>query len=161
MDNHRQPGDTVTMSTNRASRWILTSVAVATATLILVAIVLAIRPPQTLDPATPEGTAQAYYQAINDGDQEAALAYLVEGCEGYQSYYWRDEVSISVVILATDVDGNEASVDVRITEYYGSGPFGGGSYRHDETLEMERNDGGWLIRGLPWPWDPYMCDEGG
>ncbi|VAV89303.1 hypothetical protein MNBD_ACTINO01-1574, partial [hydrothermal vent metagenome] len=44
---------------------------------------------------------------------------------------------------------------------YGSGPFDGGSYSHDETLDMQRNDGRWLIRGIPWPWEPYMCGEVG
>jgi len=155
------------MTTNRASRWILIAVGAVIAALIVVAIVVAVQPPKTLDPTTPEGTAQGYYQAINDRDEEAALEYLVddlaERCDDYEMYYRfgnRRDTSISVVILATEIDGNEASVEVRITENDAAEPFGGGTYRHDETLDMERTDSGWLILGIPWPWDPYMCNEG-
>ncbi len=153
------------MATKQTSRRILTALAAAMAALIFAAILLAIQPPRILDPATPEGTAQGYYQAINDGDQEAALAYLdadlVQRCDQYALYYRfgnREDASISVVILTTEIDGNKASVDVRVTENYGGEPFGGGTYRHDETLQMERRGDRWMILGVPWPWDPYMCD---
>jgi hypothetical protein len=156
------------MTTDRTSRRILTAVGAVVAALIVVAIVLAVRPPPVFDPTTPQGTAQRYYQAIQDGDEDAALGLLAEDlaerCDVYRLYPWfdrRSDTAISVVILATEVDDNGATVDVRVAETYGNEPFGRGTYRHDETLHMERSDGGWLIVGIPWPWDPYMCDEGG
>ena len=144
------------MATTQTSRRILTAFTAATVALIFVAIFLAIQPPTILDPTTPEGTAQGYYQAINDGDQEAALAYLsddlVQRCDQYALYYRfgnRGDTSISVVIVTTKIDGNEASVDVRVTENYGGEPFGGGTYRHDEMLQMQRRGERWMILGVP------------
>lgn len=154
------------MAGRRTSQRILLVIGAAIGALILAAIVLAIRPPEMLDPSTPEGTAQRYYQAIDSGDTEVALSYLAEDlaerCDDSEMYYQfrdREDVGISVVILDVEVGENDARVDVSVTENYGREPFSSGSYRHDETLEMERSDGRWLIRGIPWPWDPYVCNE--
>ncbi len=124
--------------------------------LVAAAVVVAVQPPQEFDPGTPEGTAQAYYQAILDGDEDLALSYLDEdllaGCSRYELGYITPE-SARVVIARTEIDGDEARVDVVITETWGEGPFGGGSNTVDETLIMTRSGDGWLISRTPWPVD--------
>ena len=156
------------METNTTSRRTLIVIAAVVGVLVVAAVAVALRPPATLDASTPEGTAQRYYQAIDDGEVETAMSYLAEDltdrCNTEEMRYWireRDTTGIRVVILDAQIDEATARVDVRITESYGSGPFDGGSYSHDETLDMQRNDGRWLIRGIPWPWEPYMCAEVG
>ncbi len=151
------------MKMDRHSRIVLTVIGTVTVALIAIAIVVAIQPTETFDPGTPEGTAQAYYQAILDGDEDLALSYvdedLVSGCSTHDLTYFTPD-SARVVIERTEIDEDTATVDVVITETWGEGPFGGGSSTFDETLIMVRNNDAWVISRMPWPIDMF-CHEGG
>ena len=154
------------MTTGRSSYRILVAIGVLLGVIVVVATIIAVQPPPTFAPDTPEGTAQGYFLAIDDGDIDAALAYLSDdlrdGCDPQDLRYWiRDvgERGIRVAILSTTVEGGTAEVDVTVTEYYGSGPFSGGSYEHAETLVMERSGDRWLIVESPWP--VYSCNPEG
>jgi len=151
------------MKMDRHSSIVLVVIASVAVVLIGVAIVVAIQPPQEFDPGTPEGTAQAYYQAILDGDEELALSYLDEdltaNCSAHELRYFTPDGG-RVVIEKTEIVGNEASVDVVITETWGEGPFGGGSNTFDETLIMTRSNDAWMITRMPWP-VAMFCYEGG
>ncbi|MEA3501341.1 MAG: hypothetical protein U9R47_01090, partial [Actinomycetota bacterium] len=142
------------MTTDRHSRIALMVIGGIAVILIAVAIVVAVQPPKEFDPGTPEGTAQAYYQAILDGDEDLALSYLDEdllaGCSTHELSYFIPE-SARVVIAKTEIDGDEARIDVVITETRGEGPFGGGSNTFDEALIMTRSDDAWVITSMPWP----------
>ena len=151
------------METDRHSRIALIVIGGVAVVLIAVAIVVAVQPPQELDPGTPQGVAQAYYQAILDGDEDLALSYIdddvVANCSTYELSYFTPD-SARVVIEKTEVDGDGARVDVVVTETWGEGPFGGGSNTFDETLIMTRSDDAWVISRMPWPVDMF-CHEGG
>ncbi len=144
------------MKMDRHSRIVLMVIGGVAVVLIAVAIVVAVQPPQEFDSGTPEGTVQAYFRAILDGDEDLALSYIDEellvGCSRFELGYVTPD-SARVVIAKTEIDGDEARVDVVITETWGEGPFGGGSNTFDETLVMTRSDGVWLISRVPWPVD--------
>ncbi len=163
MDNGRRRTDDVGMKMDRHSRIALVVIGAVAVVLIAVAIVVAIQPPEEFDPGTPEGTAQGYYQAILDGDEDLALAYFAEellaNCSAYELGYFTPD-SARVVIAETEIEGDEARVDVVITEIWGEGPFGGGSNTFDETLNMTRSGETWDISRIPWPIDMF-CHEGG
>jgi hypothetical protein len=163
MDNGCQQTDDVGMNMDRHSRIALMVIGAITVVLIAVAIVIAVQPPETFDPGTPEGTAQAYYQAIIDGDEDLALSFLTEellsNCSTHDLTYFTPD-SARVVIEQTEIDADEARVDVVITETWGEGPFGGGSNTFDETLIMIRSGETWVISRMPWPVDMF-CHEGG
>jgi hypothetical protein len=163
MDKGRQRTDDGHMRMDRHSRTVLVVIGAVAVVLIAVAIVVAVQPPQEFDPGTPEGTAQAYYQAILDGDEDLALSYLDESlladCPRYELGYFTPD-SIRVVIANTEIEGDEARVDVVITETWGEGPFGGGSNTLDDTLVMTRSGDTWVISRMPWPIDIF-CYEGG
>jgi len=154
MDNSRQQADDVGMSMDRHSRIALIVIGGVAVVLIAVAIVVAVQPPQELDPGTPEGTAQAYYQAILDGDEDLALSYidedLIANCSTYELSHFAPD-SVRVLIEKTEIDGDDARVDVVITETWGDDPFGGGSNTFDETLLMTRSNEAWVISSIPWP----------
>jgi len=126
--------------------------------LIGVAIVLALRPPPQLDPATPEGTAQAYFQAVLAGDEDLAFSHLTEAlaerCDPVEIRR-RGSRQARVVITRSEIDGVGAEVEVEITEIYGEGPFDAGSYTFDETLVMERRGDRWLIAAIR-PWSAFL-----
>lgn len=163
MDNCSRWTDDAGMKMDRHSHIVLVVIGAVAVVLIAVAIVVAIQPPNEFDPGTPEGTAQGYYQAILDGDEDLALSYLDEdllaNCSAYELGYFTPE-SARVVIAKTEIDGDEARVDVVITETWGKGPFGGGSSTFDETLTMTRSGETWVISRIPWPIDMF-CHEGG
>lgn len=139
---------------SKAPHRVLWVVGVALAVLVVVAIVAGTRPATQLDPATPEGTVQAYAQAAIDDDREAARALLhpdvLAECPQAPQWYSRPG-SIRLAILDTEITGDRARVDVKVTETYGNGPFGGGESSWDDVFNLETDGGEWRVRTAPWP----------
>jgi hypothetical protein len=151
----------VLMERGKASNTILILVGASVALLVAVSIFFALQPPRQFDPDSPQGTAQGYFQAINDGDEDLATSFLTddlrERCDG--EWQFRDfESANRVVITDTKIDGDAATVRVAITVSYGDDPFGGGSYENDETIKMVRIGDVWLISKRTWPMDAYACN---
>jgi hypothetical protein len=161
--------DNVCMGTNDRSRVVLVAIGTVVAVLIGVAVVIALQPPPVLDLATPQGTAQGYFQALHDGDDDLVASYLTADLkarcddashlEEVRRYEQHDATSVSIV--STEIDGNEAEVEVMITVTYGEGPFDAGSDAFKETLVMEHHGDRWLISEPTWPWDRYSCEREG
>lgn len=152
------------MKTYASSRSVLGSFGAVIAILIVVAVVVALQPPPTFDPGTPEATAQGYFNAVNEADRKLAETYmtadLVDRCDEHYWYY-EEERNSRVVITDSKIDGDTAKLDVTITVSYGEGPFGGGGYDEDETVVMERVGDVWLISEPAWPMDRWACGERG
>ena len=141
------------------SRKALVAIGIVLVLLVVVAVVFAITPPPQFDSDTPEGTAQGYFQAIDDDDTDLAASYLSESIGANCEFDpWRPETS-RVVITDVSVDGSRAVVDVRIEVSYSDSPFDGGSYDFDERVVMERTADHWLIVEPLWPMDIYACRE--
>ncbi|MCL1601298.1 MAG: hypothetical protein M3112_07160 [Actinomycetia bacterium] len=150
------------MERGETSNIILVVVGASVAVLVAVSVFFALRAPTQLDPNSPEGTAQGYFQAIEDRDEDLATSFLTEDlqefCDGEWQY--RDfESANRVVITDTKIDGDTATVSVTITVSYGDDPFGGGSYDQDESIKMARVGDVWLISKLTWPMDAYPCNK--
>jgi hypothetical protein len=151
------------MERGATSTIILVVVGTLVAVLVAVSVLFALQPPTQFDPNSPEGTAQGYFQAIEDGDKNLATNFLTEDLQEFCDGEWRYrdfESASRVVINDTKIDGDTATVKVAITVSYGDDPFGGGSYDHDETIKMVRVGDVWLISTLTWPMDAYPCNEG-
>lgn len=103
------------------------------------------------DPSTPEGTVQAYANAVVSNDLEAARAMHVashtdEGC--IPSFGW-STISLRLALVDTQISGDSAVVTVTVTEGY-SGPFSG-DYSYDDRFELVRGSGGeWFVSVAPW-----------
>ncbi len=106
-----------------------------------------------LDPTSPEGTVQAYLDAALDGDFATAETYLsaeqqnCAGTAGFDPYYVPEDSR--VVLRDVTVDGDQASVEVDVTE------GGVGGYTHGEMYRLEEEGGRWVITRAPWPY--YEC----
>ena len=130
------------------------------AVLVVVAIVLALQPPEQFDPGTPEATVQNYLQAVIDGNQsEVALLMTPEvvercGADLIQLRYSPD--GFRAVILGTEPFGDRTVVQVEITQGSGPGLFGD-SWAFEEALVVEQDGAEWLIAEAPWP---IYCGEG-
>lgn len=149
------------MSTRARSNTVLVAIGIVVVLLIGVAVIFSLQPPPTFDPGTPEPTAQGYFQAISDGDEDLAESYMTDdlarACSG-QWHFYEMRGNHSVVITSSEIDGDTAKLRVTIRVSYGDGPFGGGSYDQDETLTMERHGDVWLIAKPVWPMDRYACE---
>lgn len=150
------------MKSQTRSSSILTAIGLLVAVLVVVAVVLALRPTEVFDPTTPEGTAQGYYEAVIDGDENLAFSYtteeLREACGGTFGFYEEGE-DARIVITDSDTRGDTTRLDVVIEVQYGENPFSAGSYKRDETITMERRGDRWLISKPTWPMYQYQCDE--
>lgn len=129
----------------------------------LVAIVVAsIREPPDLPPGSPEAAVQSYLRAVTEGDARAIrdtyTPELRDRCELEEARrrppFSEDRLTFEADLLGTrQVDDETVEVRVRITEFYGEPPFGGGGYDHREVFFVERVDGAWRIADMFWPYD--------
>lgn len=115
--------------------------------LLLAALVLVVtsRDPVVYPPDSPEATVQAFLQSLVDGRADAAL--LDEGCRGVPLDDVGDQ-RLRVTIIESSTDGDEATIDLQVTESYGVMD----SWTHDETYRLVRGDDGWRIVSFNWPW---------
>ena len=117
-----------------------------------------LRDPLLLDPQTPEGTVQAYVQAVLDGEWSDARSHLTEdlGAECTAINFRHSWVPDSLTATLDDVriDDDEAEVLVRLRTPAEPDPFGG-RYETTETFDLLREGTTWRITGQPWP--VYDC----
>jgi hypothetical protein len=111
--------------------------------------------PATLDPATPEGTAQRYVQAILDGDHVTAESLLLEeDCDVSPRHYGNETVRARLVDSTTT--GDTAVVNIELTFSGGDPLFGGYGYTESAQIELEATDQGWRVDSNSWPY--YYCE---
>lgn len=148
-----------------STRWLIATVVGVILVAVAAVVVSSVREPAVLPEGTPEATVQRYLQAVADGDREDVLETytpdLRRRCEGEQGPEPRpplpeERMSFDADLLEVrELDGDRADVEVRISEFSGEPPFGGGGYDHTEVLRVERVDGGWGIADASWPY--YVC----
>ncbi len=129
--------------------------------LVLVAVaVIVFRPePTVFDPSTPEGVVQTYVRAVLDKDDEAAMALLADETECEPIRFGRSgDDSIRVTLGKVEIDGDRATVDVRITTSGGGSPFDRWEYSETDSFTLTRQGGEWLIKTLPWRF--VICEKG-
>lgn len=136
--------------------------AIVVAAIVVIASVAAVvasqRDEPTYDPATPEGVVQSYLRAVIDGDEDEALAHLdpTAGCDWDDADTFGIDVS-RAVLLASDVEGDEARVEVELVFEAGGGPFDPYEYSQEETFRLVQGEAGWLITDEPWPF--FFCGD--
>lgn len=152
------------MSNTRAARSkvvLAVIMVVVVAAIAGAAVLSALRPAEDLDPSTPEGVAQAYYQAIFDGEEADALALMTpelqERCRDRDLRRFFVADSNRVLLTSTKVSDARAVVEVEIDKGSESSPFDLEGYTIYEILVMTETDTSWAISEVPWP---FHCPEG-
>ena len=131
------------------------------AALVIVALIVVFTrgEPELLDESTPEGVVQRYSAAVIDGDEDAAIEYLVpelgDPCERIET---GPVDSMRVTLVSTTEREESADVNVLIATSYEGGLFGSSEYEEEGVFDLVRDDGGWLIESAPWPLT--ICDPG-
>jgi hypothetical protein len=124
--------------------------------LVVVALVAAglLRETPDLDASTPEGTVQAYLQAVFEGDQEAAAQYTEGECDpNLGPGVPVDGVSAS--LASVEGDDNQATVVVMLSQP-SPDPFGGLS-EWPEWFNLLKHNGTWVIQQPVWPYYGVEC----
>lgn len=109
-------------------------------------------------PDSPEGVIQRYVRAVEDKDAAAVLDVLSpaarQRCEITDirsSFRYPENRDLRVTLRNTRVTGDRAEVKIHVTESTGSSPFDSGSFDHEETFDLVRTEGKWLIEQPTWP----------
>jgi hypothetical protein len=146
------------------SRNVLIGIGTLIVVLIVAVVVLALQPPAELDPTTPEGIAQGYFQAVLDRDVDRTFAHMsdevtrrCDHLDAQHSFRHGLADDVRVVILDTSLEGDDATVRVEITETYGNHLFMSDTHSFEEALSMERRGAGWAIAEPSWP--IHHCPE--
>jgi len=132
--------------------WLLPTVGV----LAVVALVAAglLREAPELDPSTPEGTVQAYLEAVFAGDQDAAAALTEGECDTNLGPGSQVE-GVSASLASVEADENQATVIVNMSQPT-TDPFGGLS-EWQEWFGLLNHDGTWMIQQPVWPYYSVEC----
>jgi hypothetical protein len=139
----------------RLPGWVL-PVAGVVAVVALVVIGLN-RGPANFDPETPEGTVQAYLDALARSDFDTASSYwATNGCIP-QSNVPTMGTDVSAALVSTDGNDIQANVVVRITES-SADPLNGLN-EHEEWFTMINEGGDWKIQQPSWPYWDQVCEE--
>lgn len=131
----------------------LTVILVIIAAVVLLALVVVFLrgTPAPLDRTTPEGTVQAYTNAVIDGDLSAITPLLTrevrDHCERLDP---ETQGSVRLTLISTKVSGDRATVRVSVATDYGSGPFGSSSYETEDSFTLAKENGQWLVETAPW-----------
>ena len=129
--------------------------------LVLVAVLVIVFKPEPIeyDPATPEGTVQTYVRAVIDRDNDAAAALMVDEPDCETDPYPRfGNESVRVSLGKVEIDGDRATVEVRITTSGGSAPFDRYEWTEEDRFFLDNEADGWRIATAPWRF--MICQEG-
>jgi hypothetical protein len=109
----------------------------------------------TLNPATPQGTVQAYLLAALEGNNAKAAQYLApeSGCNVQDLDRAYVMHTARVALVKTEIQGTGAQVWVSV-DIPSGGPFETFN-TEDHTFRLVNANGRWLLTGIPWPL--YNC----
>jgi hypothetical protein len=133
--------------------WLLGALVVLT--LVVGGVAGGLRAPAEVDPVSPEGTVQAWLQAVFEerfADAHGHLAeQTAERCPvAAFRQAWVPE-SPTAALEDVHTTAGEAEVTVQIRSVAGPGPFGAGTYASREVFTLVEYAGTWRLTGVPWP----------
>lgn len=124
----------------------------------IAAIVTSMRPTAELDPNTPEGTVQAFFEAVEaenwEGLRALLSAPLQEDCEATELAQFRDDID-RAVIARVDSTGADTIVEVSVSRVVVDDPLN--PYTYDDTFQfvLTQEDGRLVVSQLPWQ---FFCE---
>lgn len=120
--------------------------------IVVVAVFGRSRTAPPADPNSPVGVAQAYVDAVRNGETERSRTYLTAEARAQASrsqtpsYATTSDDNLRIVIDTISATDTTAEVRVTVTRFYPrSGPFSSSSSHRDVRLRMIREDGAWRI----------------
>ena len=150
------PDDVAEPAPSAPSRTPIVLAVVGVLVLLALVVIVLQRDPVQLSMDTPEGTVQAWLQSVADDEPATDLLDDI-GCGLPLDHELRFDGALRAVVVDSTTQGDQATVEVAITETQGGGLFDDG-WTHDATYQLQRSGNGWLITGFDWPWSPCWND---
>lgn len=148
---------TMSEEVRRQRKWIFP--VVAGTILLALTLIALLREPVVLDPTTPEGTVQAFLQAIADNDFEAARDQLSPALQ--EECSTADIASAgpyeSFTATLGNVDEFEDETVVHVSLRLGDGSSIDGYIFDPGPYRLQRESGTWGITELSWPYFYFEC----
>ena len=151
------------------AKWWLIGVAAFLAVLLIASIVLALTSKEAeFAPGTPEHAVQTLWRVAESEDIKTAYTMLSQELQqkctlkNYMDgsgvpFSIRNSRNSRVTLRDTKLVGDITFVSVRVTRFYGSGPFDSGESSYDRRYALQQEEGEWKFTEYPWPYD--YCRE--
>ena len=133
--------------------------------LLVASVVLALTQQEDLLPlGSPEAAVQEFLKATEADDFQVSYDFLskelkaeckLEDFAGQRRFDRRGTEDSRVTLEKTTTANGVTFVDVRITQFYGTGPFGSSESSRQERYSLRQEDGLWKFAAYPWPY--YNC----
>ena len=146
-----------------ARGWLIGGAAFLGVLLVASIVVALLEREETLTEGTPEATVQQFLKAVEVEDFQIAYGFLSE--ELRQECSVQDFVGTNirngrlrndrVTLERTQTLGDTTFVTVRITQFFGSGPFGTSESSFEQRFTLSQEDGAWRFAAYPWPY--FQC----
>ena len=124
----------------------------------IAAVVTTLRPSPQLDRNTPEGTVQAFFQAVEADDWEGVRVLLSsdlqEQCQPSELAQFQDDID-RAVITTVDPVGSETIVEVRASRVVVNDPLN--PYSYDDTFRFVLAEDGNRLAVSELPWQ-FFCE---
>lgn len=141
-----------------STRWLIGIGAVVVVAVVVSAVVaLLATGAQEFPEGSPERAVQDYLAAVADDDADRAFSFLsselTERCGTLprDAITWRSATSFRAVLDDTRTRETGVEVRVRMTEFYGGGPFGRNESTWTVNFQLIDEDGAWRFSEAPWP----------
>lgn len=120
------------------------------ATGVLVAVMIGGGGDADLDPGSPEGAVQQYVQAFIDGDEDEAMALVVDPDCRDGDLIRRTEEGVRVTLLEVSETTVVAEVRLLVTTSGGDLPFDRYEWSEEVEFRLEKSgDDSWMIEDIP------------
>ncbi|MCI0813333.1 MAG: hypothetical protein J4N27_05555 [Chloroflexi bacterium] len=130
--------------------------------LLIASVVLALTQKEDLLPlGTPAAAVQDFLKATESDDYQVSYDFLseelkaactLEDFAGQRRFDRRGTEDSRVTLEKTSTVNGVTFVDVRVTQFYGTGPFGSSESYHQQRYSLRQEDGLWKFSAYPWPY---------
>ena len=142
--------------------WLIAGAAFLVVLLVVAVVVAIVEDEDSFAEGTPEARVQSFLRAVHDEENQIAHDSLSDelkeecGPAQFSSRSGRPGMKYDRISLKrTKIEGDNAFVTVRVTDFRNSGFFGTSDFSHDQRFALVRQDGAWFFSEFPWPY--FSC----
>ena len=130
--------------------------------LLIASVVLTLTQKEDLPPiGSPEAAVQNFLKAAQEDEYEVTYDFLsaelkldceLEDFVGQRRFDGGVMDDSRVTLQKTTTAGGVTFVDVRITRFYGTGPFDSSESSYEQRFSLQQEDDLWKFSAYPWPY---------
>ena len=159
--SHMERETVETKGNHMTKGWLIGGAVLLGALLVAAIVVALLEREEALPEGTPEAAVQRFLKTVEEDDLEGAYGFLSSELKrdcSIEEFFGRvgprdsrlknDRITLE---RTSTVDGT-TFVTVRITRFYGSGPFGASESSFEQRFTLRQEEGEWKFTEYPWPY---------